>query len=118
MKFLIDAHISSLLCEILKQKGYDTKHVRELQIGTLTPDSIILDCADQENRIMITKDYDFYYAHVMYKKPSKLLLITTGNTRNRILFDLIRNNLPLIESLFESYNFLELSETGVIAQKF
>lgn len=118
MKFLVDAHISPLLCEILWQKGYDTKHVEELLIGTLTPDNIIMDLANQENRIMITKDYDFYYAHVMYKKPSKLLLITTGNTRNRILFDLIRNNLTLIESLFERYNFLELSGTGVVAQNF
>ncbi|WP_419801260.1 DUF5615 family PIN-like protein [Mucilaginibacter sp.] len=114
MKFLIDAHISPLLCEILKQKGYNTKHVGELLIGTLTPDNIIMGFADEESRVMVTKDYDFYYAHVMYKKPSKLLLITTGNTRNRILFDLIRNNLALIESLFESYDFLELSADGVV----
>ncbi|MVN21055.1 DUF5615 family PIN-like protein [Mucilaginibacter arboris] len=117
MKFLIDAQISPLLCDILKQKGYDTKHVRELMIGTLTSDSIIMDSADQENRVMITKDYDFYYAHFMYKKPSKLLLITLGNTKNRILFDSIRDNIALIESLFENYDFLELNSEGVVIRE-
>lgn len=86
-------------------------------IGTLTPDSIIMSCADQENRIIITKDYDFYYAHVMYKKPSKLLLITIGNTKNRILFDSIRDNIVLIKSLFENYNFLELNADGVVIRE-
>ncbi len=46
MKFLVDAQVSPLLCEILRQKNHDAKHVKEISAGTLTPDSVIIDLAD------------------------------------------------------------------------
>jgi len=117
MRFLVDAQVSPLLCEILRQKSHDAKHVKEISEGTLTPDSVIIALADQENRIIITKDLDFYNAYAVNNKPLKLLLITTGNTKNKQLFNLFRSNLTLIESLFETYNVVELSNNGVIAHE-
>lgn len=117
MKFLVDAQVSPLLCEILRQKNHDAKHVKEISAGTLTPDSVIIDLADQENRVVITKDSDFYNAHVANNKPLKLLLITTGNIKNKQLFNLFRSNLTLIESLFEIFDVVELSNTGVVAHE-
>jgi predicted nuclease of predicted toxin-antitoxin system len=117
VKFLVDAQLTPLLCEILYQKKHDAIHVNQLPSGDETSDKVIIVIADLQNRIVVTKDSDFYHAHVATGKPAKLLLITTGNIKNSQLLSLIRNNITLIESLFENYNFVELSNTGVIAHE-
>ena len=113
MKFLIDAQLPSLMCEVLRKKQLDGIHAKQLIKGNNTPDKIILDIASIEKRIVVTKDSDFYYAHITLGKPEKLLLIKTGNIKNKQLLDLIRTNIDLIVSLFDNHNFLELTKLGV-----
>jgi len=117
MKFLIDAQLPHLMCEVLHQRNHNAIHVKQLSEGDDTSDKTIIKIADVENRIVITKDSDFYYSHITTGKPSKLLLIKTGNVKNKQLLTLIRTNISLIGSLFENCDFLELNSQGVVIRE-
>jgi predicted nuclease of predicted toxin-antitoxin system len=47
-------------------------------------------------------------------QPKKLFLISTGNIKNKQLFDLIRNNSIIISEMLKRKNFLELTNSGII----
>jgi predicted nuclease of predicted toxin-antitoxin system len=70
--------------------------------------------ADLENLILVTKDFDFYHSHMALGKPKKLFLITTGNLKNRQLFDLFRNNAKIIKKALIKSSFVELNNEGII----
>ena len=50
------------------------------------------------------------------KIPKKLLVVTTGNIKNRELLNLWHNNWELIIWLFETCDLVELSKEDVIAK--
>lgn len=114
MKIIVDAQLPTKLCEILNQLGFESIHVDELSQGDETPDAEIIAYADSHDLVVLTKDYDFYHSFMALNKPKKLLLITTGNIKNRKLFDLIRNNFMIIAKALERNNFVELSNEGII----
>lgn len=115
LKFLIDAQLPELLCKILASSGIHAIHVNSLPLGDETPDTQITEFSDKNGFTVITKDLDFYHGHKLYGKPEKLLLITTGNMKNRDLFNMFRNNLKTIENLAQHSDYLEISEEGVFA---
>ncbi len=80
-----------------------------------TEDQYIRQIAAKEGRIVITKDSDFYDSHLLQKQPRQLLLITTGNLKNRQLLDLFRQNFAEIVRLFEYYDLIELTNDEIIA---
>lgn len=51
------------------------------------------------------------------RQPKKLLLITTGNIRNRRLFDLIRANAQTIHNLFNSCSYVEMANDSIIGHE-
>ena len=114
MKLIIDAQLPAKLCEILNQLGIDSIHVDELPKGDETPDFEISTYADSNNLIVLTKDFDFYHSHMGLDRPKKLFLVTTGNLKNRQLFDLFRNNILLIKNALGRSDFLELNNEGII----
>jgi predicted nuclease of predicted toxin-antitoxin system len=116
MKFLVDAQLPYGIALLLRDKGYDALHTNDLPDRERTSDNQIRSIAVSENRIVITKDYDFVDSHILRKMPEKLLIVTTGNIKNKQLFDLWRNNWELITRLFETWDFVELSKYDVIAQ--
>lgn len=115
MKFLVDAQLPPLLAVWLIEKGFDTLHTNDLPDRDETEDYYIRQVADNEGRIVITKDSDFCDSHLLQKQPAKLLLVTTGNLRNRQLLNLFRKNLPEIIRLFNHYDFVELTNDEIIA---
>jgi predicted nuclease of predicted toxin-antitoxin system len=114
MKFLVDAQLPAKLCEILYLAGLDAIHVDSLPRGDESSDRDIALFADQNELIVITKDSDFYHAHMILQQPKRLLLITTGNIKNRRLFDLIRANAQIIKNLFDSCNYVEMTNDSII----
>ena len=58
----------------------------------LSRDTELLDLADQLNRIIISKDADFYDSFILSGRPKKLLLITTGNISNQELLKIFEGN--------------------------
>jgi predicted nuclease of predicted toxin-antitoxin system len=59
MKFLIDAQLPPVLSHYLIWKGYDCIHTDDLPHKERTSDTEIRGVAIAQNRIVITKDYDF-----------------------------------------------------------
>lgn len=115
MKFLVDAQLPSKMCEILHLQNLEAVHINSLPESDETTDKEISLYADQNELIVITKDTDFYHSHMILDHPKKLLLITTGNIKNRALFDLIRANANLIKELFEKNVYVEMTNDGLIA---
>jgi predicted nuclease of predicted toxin-antitoxin system len=81
MKFVVDAHLPPGLCALLQVAGHDAIHTSQLPAQNRTPDEILNDLSLREQRVVVTKDLDFYHSHVLHGKPWKLLLVRTGNIR-------------------------------------
>jgi predicted nuclease of predicted toxin-antitoxin system len=117
MKLLVDAQLPKKLCEILSQLGLESIHVDSLPKGDETPDAEISSFADEQNLILVTKDFDFYHSHMTVGKPAKLFLITTGNLKNRQLFDVFRNNILIIKNALDRSSYVELNNEGIVEYK-
>jgi uncharacterized protein with PIN domain len=65
LRFLIDTQLPPLLSILLNQWGYDSIHTTHFPDGHLLNDKAIREIAINNNRIIVTKDSDFYdYYHV------------------------------------------------------
>lgn len=117
MKFLVDAQLPPLLCEIFEAAGFNSIHVDSLPKGDETTDQEITSYADSNNLIVVTKDSDFYHSHMINGAPKRLLMITTGNIKNHELFNLIRSNMLNIKNLFGSCNYIEMTNDGLVGHE-
>ena len=108
MKFIVDAQLPRRLCMWLNDAGYNAKHTLDLPLANRTSDNDIVDIAEREDRIVITKDDDFVQSYLINSRPSKLLLIVTGNISNTELEKLVQANLKTIVNAFERHRFIEL----------
>jgi len=105
MKFIIDAHLPRKLSHFLNKKGFDSIHTLDLPNKNATNDSEINDLSIKENRIVISKDSDFYNRYLVKSEPFKLIIISTGNISNKNLLILIEKNLDkILEEI--SHNFV------------
>ena len=115
MKFIIDAHLPIALKSWLIERGHDAVHTRDLPRKNLTDDKEIIQIAESQARIVISKDSDFQKHHILVGSPEKILMITTGNIINSILIQLFENNFEAIEEAFENRaKIVELSNTSII----
>jgi len=117
MKFLVDAQLPASLTSFLKYRGHDTIHTDDMPNKEFTTDLEIRTFADSEERIVITKDYDFLDSYYFHNSPKHLLLITTGNIKNQKLLELLDLNLDHIAQLFKEYTFVELSNDEIIGHE-
>lgn len=85
MKFLADMGISYTTIAWLKQSGHDALHVREVGMSS-SPDSLILEKAKKENRIVLTCDLDFgaLMASSKGKLPSVIIFRLDDETPQNI----------------------------------
>ena len=114
MKFLVDAQLPRRIARRLGELGYDAVHTLDLPAANRTPDAEIIATAETENRIVVTKDADFVHSFVLYRRPPKLLLISTGNISNAQLEALLLPSVPAIVDAFASASFIELTRTSLI----
>ena len=115
MRFLVDAYLPTALCAALRARGFDTLHTRELPAGNETPDTEINRLSIEQSWIVISKDTDFYYSHILHGKPFKLLLIRTGNLDRKSLVTLFERNLDQIIHLLAESTLVELDYSTVKA---
>ncbi len=113
MNFLVDAQLPRRMTAWLTAAGCDARHTLDLPDGNRTTDEQINDVADQEQRVVVTKDADFVDSHVLRGRPAKLLLISTGNISNRDLEALMVPLIPDIVREFQTHSFLELGPAGI-----
>jgi predicted nuclease of predicted toxin-antitoxin system len=113
MKFLVDAPIPPGICALLQSAGHDVLHTRQLPVQNQTPDQVINDLSVGDQRVVISKDTDFYYSHLLLQRPHKLLLIRTANIRTRELKAIFDAHLAEIVQALEANSLVELDRSKV-----
>jgi predicted nuclease of predicted toxin-antitoxin system len=108
MKFIIDAQLPRRIAYTLRSAGHDALHTLDLPRQNTTPDAEILTIAEQDQRIVVTKDADFVETFVLSRRPPKLVIIATGNIRNAELESIIVAALPALVTALETNNYLKL----------
>lgn len=117
MKFLVDAQLPKTLAYTLREKGLDAIHTSELANGNDTTDAEINQLSLAENRIVISKDADFYDSFTAKKEPYKLLHIKTGNIKNSELIELFEKNLEMILKQLDENSIVQINQNYIIVIK-
>ncbi len=113
MKFLVDAHLPPSLCAVLGRYGHDAKHTLELPAKNATKDNVLNQISVDEQRVVISKDSDFFYSHLVLGRPWKLVLVRTGNMSKEDLCSLFERHLSEIEIALEQYTLVEIDRAAV-----
>lgn len=113
MKFIVDAQLPKSLSDFLNQKGYDSIHTLDMPDGNKTKDRQIAILANQENRILISKDSDFLESFLIKSEPRKLVMVRTGNLANKQLIDIFDRNIETLIFMISRSNLLEISRTEI-----
>jgi predicted nuclease of predicted toxin-antitoxin system len=82
VNFLIDAQLPWRLAYRLRDAGHDVLHTLDLPAGNRTTDAEINELSTRNSRMLITKDTDFVDSFLLFHRPYKVLLISTGNITN------------------------------------
>jgi len=105
------------LKKIFSDLGLDAIHTEDLPDKNRTTDRQICEVSLSEERIVVTKDSDFVDNHYITGIPRKLLLISTGNIRNKELFDLFKANIQNILTALASGNLVEVNNHQIIVHE-
>ena len=114
MNFLIDANLSRRLVELFRGRSHQVVHILDLPDGNNTTDLAILQYADEQNCIVVTKDSDFAASFWLKNRPDRLLLFSTGNINNKELESILISNFDQIISDLTANRFIELTREHVI----
>ncbi|HEV7402184.1 MAG TPA: DUF5615 family PIN-like protein [Chthoniobacteraceae bacterium] len=95
MKFIVDNQLPAALARWLRTKGADAVHVLDRRLET-TKDHDIWTLAISEERIVISKDEDFFHLANRPADSGRLLWVREGNCRRDTL--LARFEAPWLES--------------------
>ncbi|MGH3501938.1 MAG: DUF5615 family PIN-like protein [Nocardioidaceae bacterium] len=117
MKFLIDAQLPARLARQLTTVGHDAVHTTDLPGGNRTSDAQLTTIADEQGRVVVTKDRDFRNAHLLACAPRRLLVVATGNITNAALLALFTAHLDAIVDAFAGADFLELGPDALIVHR-
>jgi len=113
MKFLVDAHLPASLCAVLARHGHDANHTLDLPAKNATKDTVLNQISVDEQRVVISKDSDFFYSHLVLGRPWKLVLVKTGNMSKGELCALFERHLSEIEAALEQYTLVEIDRVAV-----
>jgi len=72
VKVIVDARFPKGLSDFFVTKQVDSRHALELTGKNATPDQKIIHSADQEKRIVITKDSDFIGKFIRFEKTGRI----------------------------------------------
>ena len=115
MKFLVDAQLPKALASLLVEKGFDALHTSQLPNGNDSTDEEIMTLSLRENRIVISKDSDFYNSFTSKREPFKLLHVKTGNIQNSLLIELFDKNFVAISQELENNSVVQISRHFIIS---
>ena len=114
MKFLVDTQLPTRLCLALAELGHDAVHVSQLANGNRSTDAEVVEAADAEDRVLVSKDRDFRDGHLLRGQPHRLLAVVTGNISNADLLRIFTDNLDQIVSSLDESRFLELASDVIV----
>ena len=100
MKFLIDVQLPGKLADWLRARGFDAVHALELGLGQ-ADDTALWKLAGGEERIMISKDEDFFILATRPGDEGRLLWLRMGNCRTGNLLMILEKRWPDIEQTLQ-----------------
>ena len=109
----MDAHLPRRLCVLLARHGHDALHTLELPAGNATKDRIVNQISIDDQRIVISKDSDFFYSHLLQGRPWKLLLVRAGNISTEDLCEMFERNLAAIDVAMQTHTLVEIDRAAV-----
>ncbi|WP_456391483.1 DUF5615 family PIN-like protein [Nitratifractor sp.] len=115
IRFLVDAQLPKHLALYLRQEGYDVLHTLELPEGNSTKDSEINRISLEQQRVVVSKDEDFFESILISDKPYKLLMVRTGNITNAELLELLGKNLDRIVKALRESRVVEITQEHLVA---
>jgi predicted nuclease of predicted toxin-antitoxin system len=86
-----------------------------LPAGNRTSDAEVARVANDDGRVLVSKDRDFRESHLLAGKPRALLTVTTGNIPNHELLALFQQHLDAIVNFLSSAAFVQLARDRLIA---
>lgn len=113
MKFLVDARLPPSLCAVLARHGHDATHTLDLPAKNATKENILNQISVDQQRVVISKDSDFFYSHLVLGHPWKLVPVKTGNMSKGELCSLFETHLSEIEAALEEHTLVEINRTTV-----
>jgi predicted nuclease of predicted toxin-antitoxin system len=114
MKFLFDAHLPPSLKTVFKNSGFAVIHTTDLPLKNETSDSEIIDYAQLNDFIVVTKDSDFYFSHIISTKPEKLILVKIGNIGKEQLKIIFAHFLKDIIEALKTHSLVELHKDIIV----
>ena len=88
-------------------------HTLDLPEQNASRDSALNAVSVSEERVVVSKDSDFYYSHLLHGRPWKLVLVRTGNMSLRETKQLFENHLPAIAAALETCTLVEIDRQTV-----
>jgi len=114
VRFLVDAHLPERLTRQLNDAGHDALHTSQLPDGNRSTDPEIARIADEQDRVVVSKDRDFRDAYLLRGTPRRLLIVSTGNISNDDLLALFAEHLPAVVAALEEARVVELGPEKLI----
>jgi predicted nuclease of predicted toxin-antitoxin system len=111
VNWLVDAQLPMRLARLLRERGEDAIHTRDLPDGNRSTDAALLAVAERDDRIIVTKDADFAISFRLQGQPRRLLLVATGNITNPALETLFLAALPDLLAAYAERTLIELHAT-------
>jgi predicted nuclease of predicted toxin-antitoxin system len=117
MKFLIDNNLPISPVGVFRAAGYQAEHSSSFHgLSRFSSDDTIAVVADQDGRVVVTKDRLFVVEHFKTKKPGKMLWFSGGNIKNALLRELMKNAPPQVIKLLGHYSCVEFDQHGCRAR--
>jgi predicted nuclease of predicted toxin-antitoxin system len=100
VKFIVDNQLPVALAKYLRKRGFDCEHVLEAGLGDAR-DSDICSHAEMHERIIFSKDEDFFYLAKKRDAKIKFIWVRLGNCRTTALLAAFDRSWPKIESFLK-----------------
>lgn len=115
MQWLIDTLLPPSFAKYLLKLGEDAIHISNFPEGHLYSDKTIRKIAIETNRIILSKDWDFFDDFFILGHPPKIVHLQIGNCGNMELFSTFERNLfRIIELLNQDCGMVVLSGAEIV----
>jgi len=92
VKFIVDNQLPAALAQYLRKRGFDCQHVLEVGLGEAL-DREICEYAGLQERIVISKDEDFFYLAKQGEAKIRLIWVRLGEQPHSRIVRGFRENL-------------------------
>jgi len=115
MQWILDTQLPPSFAKFLVTLGEDAIHTSDYPDGHLLTDKTIRKIALESNRIILSKDWDFYDDYFILGAPPRVVHLQIGNCGNQELFLIWeKNHKQIINMLYEGCNLVILTKLKII----